>query len=67
MGGGASAADETALEHRLRDWLTNSMLADGYISPQDVESLLVTDDPDDCHGALDAVQHRRPRHHRKAA
>jgi 3-deoxy-D-manno-octulosonic-acid transferase len=23
IGGGASAADETALEHRLRDWLTN--------------------------------------------
>ena len=50
-----------------RDWLENSMLADGYISPQDVESLLVTDDPNDCHGALDAVEHRRPRRHRKAA
>src|ERR671910_3813509 len=29
----------------LLDWLTNSMLADGYINPVDVESLVVTDDP----------------------
>jgi uncharacterized protein (TIGR00730 family) len=51
----------------MLDWLKHSMLADGYINPADVESLLVTDDPDDCHGALDAVEHRRPRRHRKAA
>ena len=51
----------------LLDWLTNSMLADGYINPVDVESLVVTDDPNDCHGALDAVEHRRPRNHRRAA
>ena len=51
----------------LLDWLQNSMLADGYINPVDVESLVVTDDPNDCHGALDAVEHRRPRHHRRAA
>ena len=51
----------------LMDWLTNSMLADGYINPADVESLVVTDDPNDCHGALDAVEHRRPRNHRRAA
>jgi uncharacterized protein (TIGR00730 family) len=51
----------------LLDWLTNSMLADGYINPTDVESLVVTDDPNDCHGALDAVEHRRPRNHRRAA
>ena len=51
----------------LLDWLKNSMLADGYINPVDVESLVLTDDPNDCHGALDAVEHRRPRNHRRAA
>lgn len=51
----------------LLDWLKHSMLADGYINPSDVETLVVTDDPDDCHGALDAVEHRRPRHIRPAA
>jgi len=49
------------------DWLKHSMLEDGYINPSDVESLVVTDDPNDCHGALDAVEHRRPRNHRRAA
>ena len=44
----------------MLDWLKNSMLADGYINPVDVESLVLTDDPNDCHGALDAVEHRRP-------
>ena len=51
----------------LLDWLSRSMLADGYINPEDVESLVVTDDPNDCHGALDAVEHRRPRQVGKAA
>src|SRR5215207_11505411 len=49
------------------DWLRERMLAEGYINPVDVESLVVTDDPNDCHGALDAVEHRRPRNHRRAA
>ena len=39
----------------------------GTSTRADVESLVVTDDPNDCHGALDAVEHRRPRSHRKAA
>ena len=51
----------------LLDWLKHSMLADGYINATDVESLVVTDDPNDCHGALDVVEHRRPRNHPKAA
>jgi uncharacterized protein (TIGR00730 family) len=51
----------------LVDWLKTSMLADGYINPEDVERLAITDDPHDCHGALDAVEHRRPRQVRKAA
>ena len=51
----------------LVDWLRQSTQADGYINPEDVSSLVVTDDPNDCHGALDAVEHRRPRRHRKAA
>jgi uncharacterized protein (TIGR00730 family) len=51
----------------LKDWLRGSMEADGYISPGDVDSLVVTDDFDDCHLALDAVEHRRPRQAKKAA
>jgi len=51
----------------LLNWLKDSMLADGYINPADVETLVVTDDPDVCHGTLDAVAHRRPRQIRRAA
>ena len=43
------------------------MQVGGYINPSDVETLVVTDDPNDCDGALDAVEHRRPRQIRKAA
>jgi uncharacterized protein (TIGR00730 family) len=51
----------------LLNWLKDSMLADGYINPADVETLVVTDDLDVCHGTLDAVAHRRPRQIRRAA
>src|SRR5215217_7645520 len=51
----------------LIDWLRSSVEAGGSISPGDVESLVVTDDFSDCHVALDAVEHRRPRQSRRAA
>ena len=51
----------------LIDWLHAAVEGTGNISPADVHSLLVTDDFDDCHQALDAVEHRRPRHARRAA
>ena len=51
----------------LTDWLRDSVQADGNISAADVEALVVTDDFDDCHLALDAVEHRRPRQTRRAA
>ena len=45
----------------LIDWLCNTVQRDGNISADDVNSLLVTDEFDDVLGALDAVEHRRPR------
>src|SRR3954464_15353924 len=48
-------------------WLRTTVLAEGNINPDDVQSLVVTDDFADCHAALDAVEHRRPRHARRAA
>jgi uncharacterized protein (TIGR00730 family) len=51
----------------LIDWLHGSVEDAGNISGADVKSLLVTDDFADCHAALDAVEHRRPRHARRAA
>ena len=52
----------------LLDWLRElDAGATGTSTRADVESLVVTDDPNDCHGALDAVEHRRPRNHRRAA
>src|ERR1044072_3404624 len=50
----------------LKDWLRHSVQADGNISAAAVDSLVVTDNFDDCHLALDAVEHRRPRPSRKA-
>ena len=46
-------ADRLAVRHRRR--------RDGNISADDVNALVVTDDFDDVVGALDAVEHRRPR------
>jgi uncharacterized protein (TIGR00730 family) len=51
----------------LIDWLCDTVQRDGNISADDVNSLLITDDFDDVVGALDAIEHRRPRGARRAA
>jgi uncharacterized protein (TIGR00730 family) len=51
----------------LIDWLHGSVERAGNISGDDVASLLLTDDFDDVHAALGAVEHRRPRQARRAA
>jgi uncharacterized protein (TIGR00730 family) len=51
----------------LIDWLRDSVQVRGNISPADVESLVVTDEFTDCHSALGAVEHRRPRQTPRAA
>ncbi len=51
----------------LIDWLCDTVQGDGNISADDVNSLLVTDDFDDVAGALDTVEHRRPRRAPRAA
>jgi uncharacterized protein (TIGR00730 family) len=45
----------------LVDWLREQMLADGYISPQDVDTLAVCDDFDRVIEIVEDVEHRRPR------
>jgi uncharacterized protein (TIGR00730 family) len=45
----------------LTDWLRARMLTDGYISPQDVDTLAVCDDPDRVVEIVEDVEHRRPR------
>jgi len=45
----------------LVDWLRDSALAEGKISPSDVEMLEVTDDPERVLEIMHAVDHRRPR------
>ena len=45
----------------LIDWLEDTVQREGNIAPSDVEALVVTDDFGDVRGALDAVEHRRPR------
>ncbi len=45
----------------LVEWLRDPMLAEGKISPADVEMLEVTDDPDRVLAVVRAVEHRRPR------
>jgi hypothetical protein len=50
---------------RLVDWLRDSACAEGKISPEDVETLELTDDPDRVLQVLAGVDHRRPR--RRAA
>jgi uncharacterized protein (TIGR00730 family) len=45
----------------LTDWLRGTVLADGYISPPDVEALHVCDDPTTAVRILEDVRHRRPR------
>ena len=45
----------------LVDWLRASALAEGKISPSDVDMLEVTDDPQRVLEVMHAVEHRRPR------
>jgi uncharacterized protein (TIGR00730 family) len=45
----------------LMDWLTDPVLADGNISPPDVTSLHVCDEPGEVLRILEDVKHRRPR------
>ena len=45
----------------LVDWLRDPVLEEGKISPEDVEMLEVTDDPDRVLDVVRAVEHRRPR------
>ena len=45
----------------LVDWLRDPMVKEGKISPSDVETLEVTDDPDRVLELVRAVDHRRPR------
>ena len=45
----------------LVDWLRESALAEGKISPSDVEMLEVTDDPERVLEVMKGVDHRRPR------
>jgi uncharacterized protein (TIGR00730 family) len=43
----------------MLDWIRNELLADGMISPEDVELLHVTDDPDDAVALVLSCYHRR--------
>jgi uncharacterized protein (TIGR00730 family) len=45
----------------LVDWLRDPALAEGKISPEDIERFDVTDDPDRVLEVVRAVEHRRPR------
>jgi uncharacterized protein (TIGR00730 family) len=45
----------------LVDWLRDTALAGGKISPSDVDMLQVTDDPDRVLEIMHSVEHRRPR------
>jgi uncharacterized protein (TIGR00730 family) len=45
----------------LTDWLRDTVLAEGNISPADVEALHVCDDPATAVSILEGVRHRRPR------
>ena len=45
----------------LLDWMRERMLADGYISPDDPDLLLVTDDPIQVRDALLSAAHRQAR------
>ena len=45
----------------LIDWLRDPVVAEGKISPRDLELLEVTDDPERVLEVVRAVEHRRPR------
>jgi len=45
----------------LTDWIRDSMLADGYVGPEDLDALELCDDPDRVVEIVENVEHRRPR------
>ena len=45
----------------LTDWIRGSMLADGYISPGDLDAIAVCDDLERVIEIVENVEHRRPR------
>ena len=45
----------------LIDWLRGSMVADGYVNPEDLDALEVCDDFDRVIEIVENVEHRRPR------
>jgi hypothetical protein len=45
----------------LVDWLTTDVARSGYIAPEDVECLIVTDSIPDVLQVVEAAEHRRPR------
>jgi predicted Rossmann-fold nucleotide-binding protein len=51
----------------LTDWLEDTVRREGNVTEADVQSLVVTDDFRDVRAALDTIEHRRPRHVRRAA
>ena len=51
----------TAYWRGMVDWLRDTMLADGKISPEDVERIALVDDLDDVVELVRAAEHRRPR------
>ncbi len=51
----------TAFWQPMLDWVRGSLLASGYISPQDVDLLTVTDDVDEAVRTIDEAWHARER------
>jgi uncharacterized protein (TIGR00730 family) len=45
----------------LTDWIRDSMLADGYVGPEDLDALELCDEPDRVVEIVENVEHRRPR------
>jgi len=51
----------TAYWRGLTDWLSETMAAEGKISPGDVDMLRLTDDPEEVVELIETAEHRRPR------
>jgi predicted Rossmann-fold nucleotide-binding protein len=45
----------------LTEWLREKMLGDGYIAPEDINTIAVCDDLDRVIEIVEDVEHRRPR------
>ena len=45
----------------LLDWLSDPVLREGKIAPEDIERLQVVDEPSEVLAILEDVEHRRPR------